>query len=192
MNETVKKAKEIIESISTEIDKQYQGFNEWIGTTKIKFKKLEENAKLPIKGTDDAGAWDVYAASIEKKEDGYYIVSLGFATEIPKGYRVMASGRSSLTKTNWYIPNSPAIIDSDYRGCWQVRFRGVPTGIKEEYIQLGLNSKRISLTYDEFPFEVGDRVAQIYLERVLDIEFEEVLNLEESNRDSAGFGSTGR
>lgn len=157
---------------------------------KIKFKKLNENAKLPTQGSEQAGAWDVYASEIIKESDNYYIVSLGFATEIPKGYRVTASGRSSLTKTNWYIPNADPIIDSDFRGCWQVRFRAIPIAgysNENEWIDSDVN-----LIYDDFPFEVGDRVAQIKLEEVLPIEFEEVDELEESVRGEGAWGSTGK
>ncbi len=153
---------------------------------KIKFKKLNENAQFPTRGTKYAGAWDVYVSEIIKESDGYYIASLGFSTEIPEGYRVMASGRSGLTKTNWYIPNAAGIIDSDYRGCWQIRFRGVPVG---GWMTFGDD---IELIYDKFPFEVGDRVAQIYLEKVLDMEFEDVDELVESNRGEGGWGSTGK
>lgn len=156
---------------------------------KIKFKKINENAKIPMKGSNEAGAFDVYASEIIKESDGYYIVSLGFSTEIPNGYRIMASGRSGLTKTNWYIPNTSAIIDSDYRGCWQIRFRGVPISCTTEVKNFLTKTKFI---YEKFPFEIGDRVAQIYLEKIIDMEFEEVLNLENSQRGEGGFGSTGK
>lgn len=41
------------------------------------------------------------------------------------------------------------------------------------------------------PFGVGERCAQIYFEKVLDVQFEEVETLEESVRGTGGFGSTG-
>lgn len=44
---------------------------------------------------------------------------------------------------------------------------------------------------DEFPFKEGDRVGQIYLEEIIDIEFNEVEKLEETERSEGGFGSTG-
>lgn len=170
-----------------ELTKLDEMISELNSPTKIKWKQLHENAKEPTRGTEYAGAWDVYAAEITKESDGYYIVHLGLSTEIPNGYRMMASGRSGLTKTNWYIPNAPCIIDSDYRGGWQVRFRGVPTGI-------GTNDGYpvFWLEYDEFPFEVGDRVAQIYLEQVLPIVWEKVEELDETTRGDGGFGSTGK
>jgi dUTP pyrophosphatase len=45
--------------------------------------------------------------------------------------------------------------------------------------------------YQEFPYNVGDRVAQIYFEEVLPISFEIVSELEQSERGEGGFGSTG-
>jgi dUTP pyrophosphatase len=156
----------------------------------IKFKKLNDNAKLPTKGSEQAGALDVYASEIIKELDGYYIVNLGFATEIPEGYRMRISGRSGLTKTNWYIANTPGIIDADYRGMWQVRFRGVPTGIARGINDFGF--EHLKLVYDEFPFQIGDRVAQIYLEGVSPLEFELTDELEDTKRGVGGYGSTGR
>jgi len=149
----------------------------------IKFKKLRENAKLPTKGTEYAGAYDVYASEIIQESSNYYRVKLGFATEIPNGYRVTISPRSGFTKENWYVPNSPCIVDSDYRGEWEVRFRAIP--IKALDI-IGV------LVYDKFPYQVGDRIAQIKLEEILEMEFEEVDNLEDTERAGGAWGSTGK
>lgn len=162
---------------------------------KIKFKKLNENAQLPTKGSEYAGAFDVYAAEITKESDQYCIVKLGFATEIPHGYAMKVSPRSSLTKENWYIPNTPCLIDSDYRGEWQIRFRGVPIGVKSigaKNIKNGKYGVDLELVYSEFPFQIGDRVGQIYLEKVIPIEFREVKELDDTTRGSGGFGSTGK
>jgi dUTP pyrophosphatase len=140
---------------------------------KVKFKKLKENAKLPTKGSVEAGAYDVYATSIEYIGRDTFSYGLGFAVEIPNGYRLMIVPRSSFTKTNYLMQNTPAIIDSDFRAEISLRFRS-------------LSETKVP------PYGIGERIAQCYLEKVIDIEFEETSTLTDSERGSGGYGSTGK
>jgi len=138
----------------------------------VKFKKLHADAKLPIKGSEHAACFDVYATSIEKSGPCKTTVGLGFATEIPTGWKGVIVPRSNLTKHHWTVVNSPGQIDSDYRGEWKVIF----SSTRENVI---------------FPYGVGERVAQIFFEQVNTVEFIEVDELDSSNRGEGGFGSTG-
>ena len=138
---------------------------------KIKLQKVTEDARMPIKGSEHAAAYDVYAHSITSDVNGKVKVGLGFKTEIPKGYKGIIVPRSNLTKFNWVLNNSYGVIDSDYRGEWMAIFTTVGD--------------------TEFPYNVGDRVAQIYFEEVLPISFDVVPELEQSERGEGGFGSTG-
>lgn len=88
--------------------------------------------------------------------------------------------RSSLTKTRWFVQNMPGLGDADYTNEYQYRFRALP-------IEYDLN---FGLIYPEFPYKIGDRIGQIYLEEVIPIEFTEVDELEETER-KGGYGSTG-
>lgn len=139
---------------------------------KIKLQKVTEDARMPIKGSEHAAAYDVYAHSITSSENGKVKVGLGFKTEIPKGYKGIIVPRSNLTKFKWVVNNSFGVIDSDYRGEWMVIY----TALDSNY---------------EFPYNVGDRVAQIYFEEVLPLSFDVVPELEQSERGEGGFGSTG-
>ena len=145
---------------------------------KIKLQKVTEDAYMPIKGTPDAACYDVYAHSITSSENGKVKVGLGFKTEIPKGYRGILVPRSNLTKFNWVLNNSYGVIDSDYRGEWMAIFTSV-------------GNETFPKRTEEFPYNVGDRVAQIYFEEVLSISFDVVPELESSDRGEGGFGSTG-
>lgn len=150
---------------------------------KVKFKKLRENSKLPVKAHETDACYDVYASEISidrKSEITSAIVKLGFATAIEEGFKGVVVPRSSLTKTNWIIINSPGQIDPSYRGEWQIRFKSIH----------GTSTSRTAQISD-FPFSVGDRVGQIYFEEILDVEFEEVDDLDETDRGEGGFGSTG-
>jgi len=141
---------------------------------KIKFKKLSEHAKLPTKGSLDAACFDVYAASVRIERPNKMIVGLGFSTEIPKGYKGILVPRSGISKHNWVLANSIGIIDADYRGEWMAVFRC-----------LG------DMIYQPLPFGVGDRCAQIYFEKILDVAFVETEELSDTERNDGGFGSTG-
>jgi len=146
---------------------------------KIKLQKVTEDARMPIKGTADAACYDVYAHSITVSNDGKVNVGLGFKTEIPRGYKGIIVPRSNLTKYFWVLNNSYGVIDSDYRGEWMAIFTQLPV----------LSGGVTGTT--SFPYNVGDRVAQIYFEEVLPISFDVVPELEQSDRGEAGFGSTG-
>ena len=152
---------------------------------KVDFKKINENAVIPERATEFAGGWDVVATEIEKISPNFVICKLGFALVLPIGYKLTLVPRSSLTKTNWVLQNSPGLGDFDFFGEYQLRFRGIP--IPSTY-----NDGTYSdFVYEEFPFEVGDRVGQVYLEEVIPIEFNIIDTLPESNRDANGFGTTG-
>lgn len=143
---------------------------------KIKFKKTNEaTSKLPVKGSLHAACYDVQASQITFESPNKLVVKLGFSTEIPVGYKGVIVPRSSLSKTNWVMANSIGIIDADYRGEWMMVLRC-----------LG------EVSVGPLPFGVGDRCAQIYFEKITDVEFEEVDELSDTHRASGGFGSTGK
>jgi dUTP pyrophosphatase len=145
---------------------------------KIKLQKVTEDAHMPFKASSDAAAYDVYAHSITEA-NGKVKVGLGFKTEIPKGYKGILVPRSNLSKFHWVLNNSYGVIDADYRGEWMAVFTPLA-------IVAGSHAGTTS-----FPYNVGDRVAQIYFEEVLPISFDVVPELEQSARGEGGFGSTG-
>jgi dUTP pyrophosphatase len=147
-----------------------------VGNEKIQVKvhKLHADAKLPIKSTEYAACFDVYAYETATILPNMVApVKCGIALEIPIGYFVDIRPRSGMSKFAG-IANSPGTVDSDYRG--------------ELIILLHLmdNSnqsfKRI---------KKGDRIAQIRIEKDWETEFVEVHELSKTNRGARGFGSTG-
>lgn len=103
------------------------------------------------------------------------MISLGFRVEIPSGYVGSLRPRSSLfSKTGLTIPNSPGTIDSDYRG----------------EIHVILKSGRVGGSI----IKKGDRVAQLLISQVCDVEWCEAQKgtLTTTERGCGGFGSTGR
>jgi dUTP pyrophosphatase len=140
----------------------------------VNFKKLKATAKLPVKGSEFAGCYDVYATSMTLDDVGMITYGLGFATEIPQGWRGVIVPRSNLAKHRWVLSNSIGIVDSDYRGEWMVKMKSVSFNPREAA-----------------PYQVGDRVAQIYFEKIVDVAFVEVEELHDTLRGEGGFGSTG-
>lgn len=150
---------------------------------KLKFKRLHMNAEIPKQGTEFSGGWDVTSTNIEKEAEDFVVCKLGFALEIPNGYKLTLVPRSSLTKTKWILQNTPGLGDSDYRGEYQYRFRALPL------CGTLINN---SFEYPEFPYKEGERIGQIYLEEVIPLEFEEVDELSDTSRGEGGFGSTNK
>lgn len=96
----------------------------------------------------------------------------GLAIAVPEGYECQLRPRSGLAlKHGVTLPNTPATIDSDYRG-----------ELKVMLVNLGAE-----------PFEVtrGMRIAQMVVARVEQVEFRPVDALPDSHRGEGGFGSTG-
>lgn len=163
---------------------------------KVKFKKLHPNTKLPERADELCGGWDVTCTEIIRESNDFVICKLGFALEIPAGYKVTLVPRSSFTKYKWILQNSPGLGDASYTGEYQYRFRALPNYIYLHRNDIAgvissTNCRSFELEYPDFPYHVGERIGQIYLEEVIPIEFEEVEELSETIRGTGGFGSTG-
>ena len=145
----------------------------------IKVKKLHPDAVLPTKGSPGAACWDISVVEdYSLSRDVIQEVRTKLAFEVPNGYELVIRPRSGLSKKGLVICNSPATLDSDYRG---------------ELILLVRNTQsRLSGTGMWIHLHKGDRVAQIKVNPVLSTEFIEVSELSETERGEKGFGSTGR
>ncbi len=101
------------------------------------------------------------------------IVPTGIRVEIPMGYEIQIRPRSGLAiKFGISLPNTPGTIDSDYRG---------PLGVA-----------LVNLGAEPYTIHHGDRIAQCVVAPVLQVAFEVVDMLGETDRGAGGFGSTGR
>ena len=127
-------------------------------------------------GIEDA-CMDLRARWIERKIDRI-ICHTGIHIELPPLHQLNMYPRSGLTKTDWYIANTPGIGDSGYRGEILVVFRPVH-----------------SMDHEEFPYKEGDRIAQCQVVKYQEVVWERVpfLNdLTPSKRGDGGYGSTGK
>nr|DAX07527.1 MAG TPA: dUTPase [Bacteriophage sp.] len=139
----------------------------------IKVKRFMHNALLPKIGSADAAGMDFYqpeSVVIEPHQTQY--VTLGLAMEIPKGYMLMLTPRSSMSKTPLVIPNSFGVIDADYRG----EIKGIFKNTSD----------------DAYLIQKGDRLLQGILVPVGALKLLEVDELTETVRGTGGIGSTGK
>lgn len=141
----------------------------------VKIRRLPHGhgLDLPAYATPGAAGMDVVSAeNITLRPGMRYAVATGFAMAIPQGYEIQVRPRSGLAlKKGITVPNSPGTIDSDYRG--------------EVKVILA------NLSEDNFPIARGDRIAQLVLAPVTLASWEEVEDLDETERGAGGFGSTG-
>lgn len=154
----------------------------------LKVKKLSQTAILPSKNHSNDAAFDLYAdEDILIHQGQQQSVKTSIAMEIPDGYAGLIWPRSGMSAKHG-IDVLAGVIDCGYRG--------------EIIICLLLNNK-IELEYSDYDDKYGvcekyykvyrgDKVAQIVIQKIPDIEVVEVEELEESARANSGFGSSGR
>ncbi len=139
----------------------------------IKIKLLNDNAILPEKQHDSDAGYDLH--SIEEvilKPNEIHKVKTGIAIQIPSNYAGLVLPRSGLSsKHGISLINTPGLIDSGYRG--------------ELLIPL------INHSVNEYEINKHERIAQLILIESPTVKIEVVSDLDDSDRDSKGFGSTG-
>lgn len=139
--------------------------------TKLPFKKLDDNAVLPTRGSAHAAALDIYAsAPAVIPAHGFTSVSTGIAVAVPHGYYARIAPRSGLSAKNG-IFTLAGVVDSDYRG---------------EVIVVLANHSNV-----DYQVEKGDRIAQMIIEAIILPEPEFVNDLDTTERGANGLGSTG-
>lgn len=144
---------------------------------KLKVKLEHPEAKMPTKATDGSAGWDLYAVSRQINPTDHYIeYSLGLSMAIPVGHVGLIFPRSSISKKDLALANAVGVIDSDYRGIVTARFKAAAT---IPMIKFARN------------YEVGERVAQLVVLKLPDIELEQATTLDDTTRGTGGFGSTG-
>lgn len=140
----------------------------------MRIKPLHFNFNKPTKGTEGAGAYDLYMpVSGSIPENGICKVGLGFAAEVPVDHVALILPRSGIgAKYGVELNNTCGVIDSDYRGEWIATLR--------------------TKTGEEFFWKAGDRILQFVLVPAISVELEITDELSTTERGSGGFGSSGK
>ena len=154
----------------------------------VKIKKLHENAQIPFKKhpIEDA-CFDLIPVSYEydAKRDRF-IYHLGFATEFTSDWEAEIRPRSSNTKTEAYIPNTPPTIDSNYRGEWLVIYK-LRTPFEQLFPDGDKELNLIEMENEMAPYKMdGTAIAQVKFNRVEPTTWIEVEELSDTSRGEDG------
>lgn len=142
---------------------------------RMELKKLDKGLPTPKYANPGDAGLDLYAVADCTIAPGKReIVPTGIAVAIPEGFAGFVQPRSGLAaKQGLSIVNTPGLIDSGYRGELKV---------------IAIN------TDDAQTIEIarGDRIAQLVIQEVPTVTLVEVEELDETERSTGGFGSTGK
>lgn len=139
---------------------------------KVKIKKLHKDANIPKYAHPGDAGIDLFTVEPFELEPGERkSIPLGLAIEIPEGHVGLMWDKSGLSH-KYGIKTFGGVIDSGYRG----------------EIHAGV----MNLSDKFFKFEKGHKIAQLIVQKVETIEFEETEQLSETSRGHKGFGSSGK
>ena len=132
---------------------------------------LSTGAVAPTRGSAGAAGYDLYAnEDVTIGEGEFTPVNTGVSVAIPPGYYGRIAPRSGLATKHGIIIGG-GVIDEDYRGELKVL---------------------MSCLFGMYEVSRGERIAQLILEKITTPELEIVTSLDDTDRGSDGFGSTGK
>ena len=139
----------------------------------MRIKPISNNFIMPTKGSEYAGAFDIYmpepgsVGSIAEK------IPLGFAAAVPYGHVGLLLPRSGTgAKFGLELNNTCGVIDADFRGEWMAVMRTKDGSV--------------------FTWNAGERILQCAVVPVLSVNLQLVKELEGTERGEGGFGSSGK
>jgi len=136
----------------------------------IRIQRLDERARIPTKGSKLAAGHDLYSIKdVLIPASSLALVKISLAVAVPEGTYGRLAPRSGLATKG--ITVEAGVIDADYRG---------------EVKVLLVNHGKL-----DYEVKIGERIAQLVVERIDDQEWMEVEGLKETERAGKGFGSTG-
>jgi dUTP pyrophosphatase len=142
----------------------------------VAITRLDPDVALPVQAHADDAGYDLCSREDVRipARGGRAIVATGLAVAIPSGCAGLVLPRSGLAmKHGVSVLNAPGLIDPQYRG--ELKVLLVNTDPDTDY-----------------DVQRGDRIAQLVIQRVEYAEWAEVDQLDETARDTFGFGSSGR
>ena len=143
---------------------------------RIPVRRLDPSLPLPAAAHPGDAGYDLRAreAAVLPPGGGRAAVPTGIAVAIPPGWAGLVLPRSGLAlRHGLTCLNAPGLIDAGYR---------------DEIRVILVNHDPT----EPFKIEVGDRIAQLVVQAVETVEWDEVPDLGETTRGRGGFGSTGR
>lgn len=137
----------------------------------IKVQLLNEKARIPTKAHQDDAGWDLYSIEdVEILPGERKIIKTGISLQIPNGYAGLIWPRSGLSVKNG-IDVLAGVVDATYRG---------------EVMVCLLNTGKDSISLPS-----NSRIAQILFQEVPRFVLTQTSSLDDTNRGTGGFGSSG-
>ena len=143
---------------------------------RIEIRRLDPSLPLPAAQHEGDAGYDLRAreAVVLQPGGGRAAVPTGVAVAIPRGWAALVLPRSGLALRHGVTClNAPGLIDAGYR---------------DEIRVILVNHDAV----EPFHVQVGDRIAQLVIQEVAPIDWDEVEDLGQTTRGLGGFGSTGR
>ncbi|RUS84854.1 hypothetical protein EGW08_007395 [Elysia chlorotica] len=138
----------------------------------LRFAKLSKDATTPTRGSKFAAGYDLYSAQkIVVPAKGKELVNTDIQIAVPEGCYGRVAPRSGLAVKK-FIDVGAGVVDQDYRG--------------------NVGVVLFNFSSEDFEVNKGDRIAQLICERICYPELEELPSLDETERGSNGYGSTGK
>lgn len=134
---------------------------------------------IPSKAHHSDAGFDLTAVEKYNDEYGNIVYDTKIAVHIPEGYVGLVYPRSSVSRYTHSLANSVGVIDSGYIGSILLKMK--PTAY---YSWRSEN--------EPYEYEVGDRIGQLVIQEIPQVEFNQVDALAPSARGSHGFGSTNK
>lgn len=149
-----------------------------------------KNSKVPTRGTPGAAGWDIYSSE-EIVLEPYQptLVPTDLEIALPPGTALLILPRSSHPNKKLIVPNSPGLIDQDFRGHLKVWLTYMPRPIL--FQEPGTRLLYGPATNEPLLIPKGERVAQGLLISYHQQDWTKVASLPPTQRGAGGFGSTG-
>jgi len=144
---------------------------------RVLVRRLPEADDLPLpeRATEGSAGFDLRArvdGGVELAPGAWAMIPTGVAIALPSGHEAQVRPRSGLAARHGLtLLNTPGTVDSDYRGEIQVIV--------------------VNLGRERYTVRRGDRIAQLVVHRLPDVEFEAVDALPDTRRGDGGFGHSG-
>lgn len=137
----------------------------------LRVKRHSPEATMPIRGTPGSAGYDISTSVPKELMPGErFAFDTDLSIEVPTGHYGRLAPRSGLAVKKG-VNVMAGVIDSDYRGLLKVVL--------------------INHSNETFEVKIGDRIAQLIIERISTPEVEEIEEHEATERGVGGFGSTG-
>lgn len=149
------------------------------GSPLIEVLKLSDSAKLPSNAHSTDVGLDLYADEDAFIKTGETVtIGTGIAMSIPRGFYGKIEDRSSMASMG--IRTGAGVIDAGYNGEIRIVLHNLNNKNDSSYRGLGYEIKK------------GQKIAQLIVQTVVPVRLAEVEKLEQSERGTNGFGSSGR